>query len=230
MRAAKASLARAASLLGLVVHSGLAADTVSVTVGSSALAAPVAPNFASFSMEVPDGILFMGPPGAPNSAFANLMNVLRNVSGGRGPSVRIGGNTADTSLFWESGDPLPRNCSYAITRADLQSYAAALPTWDGFAVIDTNFFLQNDTARVSAHVAAVSQYLGWERVEGVEIGNEVEIYHDDGYRPQSWSEEDYEVEWLAHVAAAEAAGMPHGRIQGGKFAESLPAHPLPFQL
>ena len=223
---AAACLARVVSPLFLIASAASASspaaiaaagDTVVVTVGSSALAAPVATNFASFSMEVPDGMLFMGPPGAPNTAFANLMNVLRNVSGGRGPSVRIGGNSADGSLYWESADPLPPNCSYAITRADLQSYAAALPLWDGRAVIDTNFFLQNDTARISAHVAAVTQYMGWERIEGVEVGNEVEIYHDDGYRPQAWTEQDYEVEWLAHVAAAEAAGMPHGRIQGAVF-------------
>jgi hypothetical protein len=206
-------------LLLLLAAAAAASDTVSVAVGDAPLplAQPLPTNFASFSMEVPDAPAFFGPAVAPNRAFAALMNVLRGVSGGRGPSVRIGGNTADTSLWHEGPGPLPPNMSYAITRADLLSYASALPTWDGRVVIDTNFYVENSVARITDHVAAVSSILGWERVEGVEVGNEVEIYHDSGYRPQSWSEADYEAEWRLHVAAAEAAGMPRGRVQGAVF-------------
>jgi hypothetical protein len=209
----------AAAATAAAAFAANATDTVTVSVGDEPLplAQPLPPNFASFSMEVPDALIFFGAAEAPNRAFANLMNVLRNVSGGRGPSVRIGGNTADTSLWHEGPSPLPPNMSYAITRRDLLSIAAALPTWDGRAVIDTNFFVENSVVRVTEHVAAVAAIMGWERVEGVEIGNEVEIYHDSGYRPQSWTEQDYEAEWRSHVAAAEAAGMPRGRIQGAVF-------------
>ena len=197
-----------------------AADTVTVTVGGAALplALPLPGNFASLSMEVPDALKFFGPASSPNAAFANLMNMLRNVSGGAGPSIRIGGNSADTSLWWERpSQPLPPNQTYAITRVDLLAYAAALPLWAGRAVLDTNFYLQDDVTRVSDHVTSVGEFIGWDLVEGVEVGNEVEIYHDSGYRPQSWSEADYEREFVAHVAAAEAAGMPPGRIQGAVF-------------
>ena len=206
-------------LLLIAAAAAAAGDSVSVAVGDAPLplAQPLPTNFASLSMEVPDAPAFFGAAAAPNRAFAALMNVLRGVSGGRGPSIRIGGNTADTSLWQEGPGPLPPNMSYAITRADLLSYAAALPAWDGRVVIDTNMFVQNSVTRVTDHVSAVSSILGWERVEGVEIGNEVEIYHDSGYRPQSWSEADYEAEWRLHVAAAEAAGMPRGRIQGAVF-------------
>jgi len=218
-----ASRTRSALALVLILFTfscaAASSDTITVAVGDAPLplALPLPTNFASFSMEVPDALHFLGPAARPNAAFANLARTLRDVSGGRGPSVRIGGNTADTSAWHEGPSPLPPNVTYAITRADLLSIAAALPQWDGRVVIDTNFRLQDDTARVSDHVSAVSAILGWDRVEGVEIGNEVEIYHDSGFRPQSWSEADYEAEWREHVAAAEAAGMPRGRIQGAVF-------------
>jgi hypothetical protein len=228
-----ASLGAVAAVTPLYLHlpvasTGMAAeaeaDTIVVAVGTAALppGLPVPPNFASFSMEVNDALAFLGTAEAPNLAFANLVNVLRNASamggGGLGPTIRIGGNSADYSLWWPPGSgPLPPNQTYAITEADLRAYGAALPLFDGSIVIDTNFFVQDDTSRVSAHVAAVDRLLGWDRVVGVEVGNEVEIYHDDGFRPPKWSEADYETEWRAHVAAAEAAGMPRGRVQGAVF-------------
>ena len=199
-------------------------DAVTVTVGAPrAGCAPLPPNFASLSMEVPDAPLYFGAAGAPNAAFANLMRALQRASGGRGPSLRIGGNTADHSVFLPTG-ALPPNTTYRITQADLDGYAAALPAWDGRAVIDTNFFFENSTAWVAAHAAAVTASIGWDLIEGVEMGNEPEIYHDEGYRAPAWTFADYEREFEAHVAAAEAAGMPHGRVQGAVFCCHNPSY------
>ena len=66
---------------------------------------------------------------APNLPFIALLTVLRSASSlqPRGPSIRIGGNSADASVWWDGNPlPLPPNQTYAITRADLQAYAAAL--------------------------------------------------------------------------------------------------------
>jgi hypothetical protein len=63
-------------------------------------------------------------------------------------------------------------------------------------------------------VAAITATIGWDVVDAVEIGNEVEIFHDAGVRPNSWTVKDYEVEFVSHVTAMEAAGMPRGLIQG----------------
>ena len=78
-------------------------------------------------------------------------------------------------------------------------------------------FLQNDASWAAAHVKGLAELWGWERVEGVEVGNEVEIFHASGVRPHSWSFTDYEAEFEAHAAAMEAAGMPRGLIQGAVF-------------
>jgi len=179
---------------------------------------PVAPSFASFSVEISNALTYLGTAGTLNVPWINLMNVLRNASGGvRGPSIRIGGNSAEFSLWWEAGPPLPANQSYAITRADVEAYAAAFPLFDGFAVIDTSMFVQNDASWACAHAKGVAEFWGWARVEGVEVGNEVEIFHDSGVRPHSWTFADYETEFAAHAAALEQCGMPKGLIQGAVF-------------
>jgi hypothetical protein len=193
-------------------------DTVVIEVGDapSTSFGPLTTNFVSFSAEVMDAPLFFGSASSPNLSFRNLMRVLQRVSRGRGPSIRIGGNSADLSVFLESG-PLPPNATYAITTADLLSYAAALPTWDGYAVLDTNFFYANSTRWATAHAAAVTASIGWGRIEGVEIGNEVELFKSNGFRPPDWGPDAYDTEFAQHVAALQDAGMPHGLIQGAVF-------------
>jgi hypothetical protein len=199
-------------------------DIITVTVGTSANVSglEIPHNFVSLSVEVNGAVAFFGNASAPNIAYSNLMNVLRNVSKGRGPTIRIGGGSADRSLWWPDASlPLPPNQTYAITEHDLLSYQTALPTWNGRGVIDTNFFIQGTNAtatqRASDHALAISNTIGWSLIEGVEVGNEVECYHDSGYRPKDWDESDYENEFVAHVAALLAAGMPKGLIQGAVF-------------
>ena len=194
-------------------------DTASITLSPSARSPfPVSPNFASLSMEISNGLTFLGKAASLNLPSLALMNVLRNASGGvRGPSIRIGGNSAEFSVWWEAAPPLPANQTYAITPEDIKAYAAAFPLFDGRAVIDTSMFLQNDATWAAAHAKGVAELWGWGRVEGVEVGNEVEIFHDSGVRPHSWSFSDYEAEFEAHAAALEAAGMPRGLIQGAVF-------------
>lgn len=52
---------------------------------------------------------------------------------------------------------------------------------------------------------------------GVEVGNEVECYHDSGIRPPGWGYSDYVAEFEAHVAAMTAAGLPPRTVQGAVF-------------
>jgi len=148
-------------------------DTASIAL-STALRSPtpVAPNFASLSIEISSALTYLGTSDGLNLPFINLMNVLRNASGGvRGPSIRIGGNSAEFSLWRESPGPLPANQTYAITPTDIRAYAAAFPLFDGRAVIDTSLFVQNDPSWAAAHARGIAQYWGWDRVEGVEVGN-----------------------------------------------------------
>lgn len=193
------------------------ADAVTVTVNAPLDVPPLPSTFVGLSMEVPDGVIFLGAAAFPNKPFAALMNTLRRAAGGgAGPTLRIGGGSADTSVYWEQPLPLPPNQTYAITRADLEALEA-LEQWNGSAVLDTNFWFADNTTFAAAHARGVTDTIGWGRIDAVEVGNEVDAYHDSGMRPSAWSVFDYEREFAAHVTALEAAGMPHGRVQGAVF-------------
>lgn len=56
-------------------------------------------------------------------------NVLRDCSGSVGPNIRVGGNSADESVY--TSGPLPPGDTYRITSADLEAYKLAIPTWNG---------------------------------------------------------------------------------------------------
>jgi exo-beta-1,3-glucanase (GH17 family) len=47
-------------------------------------------------------------------------------------------------------------------------------------------FVQNNALWGVAHVAAVTKYLGWARVDGIEVGNEVLFRGVEG-EPRSYS-------------------------------------------
>ena len=195
-------------------------DIVQVTMSPAVLSPiPIPTNFASFSLEINEALYYFGTSTALNLPFINLLNVLRNVSGpgSLGPSIRIGGNSADGSVYYEGPPPLPPNQTYAITREDMKAYAQSFPLFNGKAVLDTSMFFENSTTYPVAHVKGVDQFFGWENVEGVEVGNEIPIYHDSGVRPNTWTEEDYEHEFDSHVSAMVEAGMPKGMIQGATF-------------
>ena len=102
------SLAALSTVLGAAAAGS---DTVSVTLHASAttgLALP--PNFASFSYEISGAPTMFGKfPSDPRPSFVQLMRNLQSVSGGAGPNIRIGGNSADTSVWWPGPDPLPHN-------------------------------------------------------------------------------------------------------------------------
>jgi hypothetical protein len=83
-----------------------AADTASFAVGATRVSAATPSDLVGFSYEVPCATqMFSLAPGVPRSSFATLLGHLRvaaagrggNVDGVRGPNIRIGGNSADTS-------------------------------------------------------------------------------------------------------------------------------------
>lgn len=218
---ARVLIATAASLV--------AGDTVGVVISGAPLppGLPIPSDFSSLSLEVNEAPLFLGlPPGPPKAAFIALMRALSpGGSSQRGPQIRIGGNSADHSVWWPSGsDPLPPNMTYAITDADFKAYVAAVPQWNGSVVLDTNMFLENNTTWAAALIAAAGRAIGWGpsaplAVFAVEVGNEPNAYNSrsGGCRPPSRGYADYVREFSAHVAAMEAAGLPPGRVQGAVY-------------
>ena len=222
-------------LLGLIA----AMHAVRVDVAGALGATSVEPNFVGLSIEVGAVLHMIGATGN-STALAMLLGGLHNATEGShaGPTLRLGGNSADDSCWHTEAPAHGSNCTYAIGPADLEAYLAFASTTAAAAnvsyIIDTNFGLSPDPHAVAVpHVAAV---LGTtdgagrrliDRTLSFEVGNEIDLFHDAGkpgrplHRNSSYSEAEYEVEFKAFVAAYIDAGLaPDGMVQGATYAST----------
>lgn len=218
-------------LSGVVAAAALAhgsADTVSVNPGTPLTGFPrLPPNFASFSYEVSCIPGMFTHNGQTRSSFVNLLNVLKlegnkGQPGTQGPNIRIGGNSADTSGYIPSSTPLPANISYRISDSDFQTYAAVVPLWNGTISPGLNFRFTNPdgSANVSlavAHLQGLTKYVSYSNpiFEAIEIGNENDLYYQNGIRSKSYTGQEYVSQWNEMVSAlTDAASLPAQYTQG----------------
>jgi hypothetical protein len=154
----------------------------------------IAPRFVGLSIEVgstPPTFNAGGLGGTPRRSLALLLNALRTAAGdAQGANVRVGGNSADESAYVPSG-PLPANITYRITDADLRAYAAAVSAWNGTITLDTQLRHADQPALDAAHVRAALPILG-AALEKVELGNEPDLFFENGIRPPSYGYSDCE--------------------------------------
>jgi endo-1,4-beta-xylanase len=150
------------------------AITVDVSTATSLGHGVVAPDFASFSYEVPCAVPMLTLAGAPRPSFVGLMQQLQAVNGMRGHNIRVGGNSADESAYVPGTSALPYNASYRITAADFAAYLAAIPAWNGTVSPGLNFRGGADATLEAAHAAALGAAIGWGRggfIDALEVGN-----------------------------------------------------------
>ena len=208
------------ALLLASLSSTLAADSASFKLTTKRVA-DIPARFVSFSIEVgsaPEVFLVGGLGGAPRASLARLVNALREAAGDeRGPMVRVGGNSADESAYVPTGD-LPNGTTYRISDADLEAYAAVVPMWNGSLVIDITLrYPGSPGADLDvAHLKAVGDKVGWDLVEGVEVGNEVDLFFENGIRDSSYVYRDYRPEYALVSKAIAPVVAPAGRpmVQG----------------
>lgn len=217
----RATLLCAAALAAASLASrASAADSASFTLTDAAVAA-VPPRFVSFSIEVgsaPQVFLVGGLGAAPRASLARLLNALREAAGdAAGAMIRVGGNSADESAWVPTGD-LPNGTTYRITTADLDSYEAAVPAWNGTLVLDITlrYTGKSGTDLDVAHLTSALGRLGTSLVEGVEIGNEVDLFFENGIRARSYVYDDHKPEFALAAAAVAPVLAPAGRpmLQG----------------
>jgi hypothetical protein len=138
-----------------------------------------------------------------------------------GPSVlRIGANQVDKSA-WRGSDPTLR----AITPAQVDAFAACMAAADWRVIWGINM-AANTPAIAADEAAYVASTLG-NRLLAFEIGNEVDLYHSNGYRPSTWTFTDYLAEWRRYVAAIRAA-VPNAPMSGPASASDLTRYSVPF--
>lgn len=196
-------------------------DQITVNVHTDTLGYPIASDFASFSYEVSCCPTMFTFNGQPRTSFVNLMNNLKTASGGtRGPNMRIGGNSADESVYLPPGQPLPNGDTYRINATDFAAYLMAVPLWNGTITPGVNFRDASDASLAVAHIQALTAMIPWSSnlVQSIEVGNECDLFGQNGIRPSSYSMKDYLPEFdLYQKALQSSANVPYPRIQGATF-------------
>lgn len=188
---------------------------------------PVAPNFVGFSLEIYNVELMIGRAGEPpRQSYAQLLRNLHSLSAGPhpGPTLRIGGNSAEDTCFVAAGHGPPNSvhCVQNVTAADLDAYRRFAEIAPNISyVIDTNL-MQGSPAVGAAHIAALGAAGLWPHIQAVELGNECD--HWPAAVQMKFAE--YESRFAAFAEAYRAAGMPPAMIQGATFCCLNPAYLL----
>ena len=207
-----------------LTHVG-AADTVDVVINpASPISKEIPPNFVSFSVEV-FGMQWWTAvyPKPTRPSFINLIRQLNAYTPGPHPPqfrriFRIGGNSADTSVYNPMNLSLPRTLgeiTYNITDADILGMDRAMTAVDGQLIVGLNFRLPHDPTWPLRHVQSIEKLVGWKNIFALEIGNEVSGY-PGGARGRPWGFSNYTEEWGAYVAAfyAQVPSLPKPFFQG----------------
>lgn len=183
-----------ASIVGIATAQNK--TTVKITVSSNLSTRLLAPDVYGYSIE-PVWLDSYTNTSLASSLLGNIANVT-----GKGPPIRVGGNTADqTYLYPSSPLPLTGNDSVAlpdplsaktfnITPRWFDTWAAYFPA--GTDLIYTLNFADNSSgwANAVAEAEAAHAALG-DSLATFELGNEIDHFINKGWRDASWGVEAY---------------------------------------
>ena len=210
-------LLRLVSLCAL--YRAAAPVTFSVALDSAlATGAAIPPDFVSFSWETLNAatMLYDAVSGGPRAPQIALMRHLASYSGGRGPAVRVGGNSADLSEYATSPTaPFALvNDTMRIQASDLAALAASVPLFNGSVTVALNMRSPSQPGLVAVpHATAAMAALGWGLLEGFEVGNEADVYVANNIRPAGYGSQAFAAEFSVYAAALGAAGVPLRRLR-----------------
>ena len=98
-----------------------------------------------------------------------------------------------------------------------------MPLWNGTVTTGLNFRDEKSAALAVAHLQALTAVIPFSSpvLEAIEVGNECDLYYENGIRKPSYSAQDYLKDFALYQGAlASAAGLPAGRVQGATFAST----------
>lgn len=202
---------------------------------------PAAPAVVGMSMEWSGANVLLRSPG-----FVQMLSNLADAdSSGAGPPLRIGGNSADTTWWDPNGTkPFDTSCpasysgqvcvKYAVGPSDIDLHTAAAASVNSSVVYDVSM-MQNATAawaveEVRGIVAAATAAVKSDRIEAFEVGNEPDLFLENGIRSPEYKPEDWVKEQLgiylpaigrelhrSGLGAAGRDGAPAKWLQAGTF-------------
>ncbi|MBV8998563.1 MAG: hypothetical protein JO304_05860 [Solirubrobacterales bacterium] len=144
-----------------------------LTVGGPARIQPVAPGFVGLSFEYWAIPAYVGlHRGQIDPVFIQL---IRNLTGGDPPVLRIGGNSTDGTWWPRRGLSPPAGVGYSLTRRWVAATRRMAVLLGARLILGIN--LEADSAAVAATEAkALLAGVGRRHIEALELGNEPELY------------------------------------------------------
>ena len=148
--------------------------SVSVSVSRRAVGAPVRSGFLGFSFEFQGVRAYTGSD--PTHINPVLVKLIRNLTPGQPPVLRIGGNSTDVSYVTGRGiKPLPYR-GYHLTPSWMATTGALARQLGARMIMGVNL-AANDPALAAAEVGDYVKALPKGSIEAVEIGNEPNVYN-----------------------------------------------------
>ncbi|KAI1799243.1 glycoside hydrolase family 79 protein [Daldinia bambusicola] len=198
-------------------HAALAATDMAITLMPSTkpppgTSLPVDPSFAGFGIEPSNLFSFLGAE-EPNTLTLNLLGNLANYTG-KPPHIRIGGNTQDYMVFqgsqtkwtWilnQTPDSIGKYKSNSMLIGQRYFDAAnRLPkgttvTWGLNLAYDEDDHIEQITTMAKLALSSCPNLT----ITSFEIGNEPDLYLQNGFRAGTWGGRAYTQQWLARADA-----------------------------
>ena len=187
---------------------GPAAADPTVTVGPALPIRPVGPTFLGFSFEYWALQQYAGTnPQTIDPVFEQLLS---NLTEGRPTLIRIGGISTDRTWWPVKGLPRPLPDWYTLTRRRLQVAVSLARATNARLIFGVNLEADS-TVEAAAETQAMMEVAGRRLIDGIELGNEPELYGNRWYykidgkkyfaRPRSWDFQSFLPDYL-NVAAA----------------------------
>jgi hypothetical protein len=161
-------------LATLVPGTAAADDSApAVTVTDTPVGQPIQPGFIGVSIEF--GAVHQYTGRNPNAVNPVLLALLRNLSPGAPPQIRIGGNSTDRSWWPIPGVLPPSGITYRITNGWLRTTRALAADLGAKLVLGVNLAAGRPAIAV-AEEQAFLRGIGRQYIDSIEIGNEPDLY------------------------------------------------------
>ena len=196
------------------VVAGVSGPTIRVSGLSGRL---IKPGFLGFSLEFQAVRAYTG--NNPRVVNPVLVQLIRNLSPGQSPTIRIGGDSTDVSWVPTRGVKPPSYVSYPLTPSWLATTAALAHDLGARMTMGLNL-AADEPALASAEARAYLKTIGRDSIAAFEIGNEPNVYgkiqvlHTLLGAPLYARPRDYGYPQFLREFRAEAAAAPHLPLSG----------------
>jgi hypothetical protein len=191
--------------------------------------APVRSGFLGFSFEYWALESYAGTdPGAVDPVLEHLID---NLTDGHGTVIRIGGVSTDRTWWPVAGVRRSPGGTYTLTRRRLEVAGALARATHARLILGVQFEA-NSPIEAAAESRAMMAVIGSSRIEGLELGNEPELYGNRWFykvngqeffaRPPSWSFSTFRRDYLRIAAALGRAPLAGPAIGAMAWMRHLP--------